>query len=281
MSNQSGLLYIVATPIGNLEDISARAIHCLKEADLIAAEDTRHSKILLKRYGIGTHLTAFHEHNEQNKTSELINKLLAGDCIALISDAGTPLVSDPGYRLICAAHEAGIKLAPIPGPCAAIAALSVAGLPTDAFVFEGFPPAKTKARQAFFERLQDESRTIIFYESAHRVRCSLRDLHHVFGDEREAVIARELTKQFETIKKGKLMDLCRWLEQDPNQQKGEFVFLVAPVSAVDRALTAEAGRIMQILMTELPMSQAAVLAAKITGLKRGDLYRYGLSRPGR
>jgi 16S rRNA (cytidine1402-2'-O)-methyltransferase len=277
VSNQSGTLYVVATPIGNLEDLSPRAQRVLAEADLIAAEDTRHSGKLLQHFGILTPVTAFHEHNERDKAPELIALLSKGKQLALISDAGTPLVSDPGYRLVRAAHAAGVRVAPVPGACAAIAALSASGLPSDRFAFEGFPPAKGVARRAWLERLVHEPRTLIFYESPHRIAESLADMAAVFGDPREAVYARELTKQFETVRHAALGELARWVAEDAKQQLGEIVVLVHGLSAANAAAGgAEGERVLRILLQELPVSQAAALAAGICGRKKNELYELAL-----
>ncbi len=274
----AGTLYVVATPIGNLEDMTPRAIRILAQADLIAAEDTRHSGKLLRHFGIGTETVAVHEHNERSQVPKLIEVLKSGKSIAFITDAGTPLVSDPGFRLVRAARQAGLTVTPVPGACAAIAALSAAGLPSDRFVVEGFPPAKSAARRAMFEKLREESRTLIFYESPHRILESLQDMAEIFGPTREAVLARELTKQFETVRGGALAELHDWVEADKHQQLGEFVILIHGVPRAEReALDAEAERVLRLLLEELPVSQAAALAAKITGLKKNMLYEYALA----
>ncbi len=277
MSNQRGVLYVVATPIGNLEDLAPRARRVLEEVDLVAAEDTRHSGQLLRHFGILTPLTALHEHNERDKTPELIAQLRQDRRIALVSDAGTPLVSDPGYRLVQAAHAAGINVVPIPGACAAIAALSASGLPSDRFAFEGFPPAKAAARRAWLERLAHEPRTLIFYETPHRIVESLHDMLAVFGAEREAVLARELTKQFETIHAAPLAALTRWVEDNREQRMGEIVVLVhGAVPAQDSDTAAEGERVLRVLLQELPVSQAAALAAEISGGRKKALYELAL-----
>ncbi len=277
MTQHTGSLYVVATPIGNLEDMTARAVRVLAEVDLIAAEDTRHSAKLLQHFGITTRLLAVHEHSEQKLLAQLLEHLSRGKSLALISDAGTPLVSDPGYRLVQAAHRAGIRVIPVPGACAAIAALSAAGLPSDRFAFEGFPPARTSARRAFFEGLRAEPRTLVFYETPHRILESLADMAAVFGPGRAAVLARELTKQFETIRAATLSEHCLRLEHDDNERRGEFVIVLhgappAEAGAVDAA----AERVLRILLAELPVKQAAALAASITGVKKNDLYRFAL-----
>ncbi len=273
-----GTLYVVATPIGNLEDMTPRALRVLSGVDLIAAEDTRHSGKLLTHFGIGTKTEALHEHNERSQVPRLIDILKEGKSIAFITDAGTPLVSDPGFHLVRAARQAGIAVVPVPGACAAIAALSAAGLPSDRFVFEGFPPAKSAARRAVFEKLQAEPRTLIFYESPHRILESLADMADIFGAGRQAVLARELTKQFETVRDGTLAELQSWVEGDKHQQLGEFVILIHGLPRVEReAVDAEAERVLTVLLEELPVSQAAALAARLTGLRKNTLYEYALA----
>jgi len=277
----AGTLYVVATPIGNLEDMTPRAIRILSEVDLIAAEDTRHSGKLLKHFGIEAKTEALHEHNERSQVPRLIDILQAGKSIAFITDAGTPLVSDPGFHLVRSARQAGLTVIPVPGACAAIAALSAAGLPSDRFVFEGFPPAKSAARRAVFEKLHEEARTLIFYESPHRILESLKEMTEIFGPEREAVLARELTKQFETVRSGTLTELSEWVSRDPHQQLGEFVILIHGVPRAEReAVDEDAERVLKILLEELPVSQATALAAKITGLKKNRLYEYALNLKG-
>lgn len=280
MSNRA-VLYVVATPIGNLEDMTPRAVRVLSSVDLIAAEDTRHSAGLLRHFGVTTGTAAVHEHNEREQIPRLIELLRQGKSIALISDAGTPLVSDPGFRLVRAARAAGVDVVPVPGACAAVAALSVAGLPSDRFAFEGFPPAKAAARRAFFAGVRGEPRTLVFYEVPHRIVESLADMASVFGAERPAVFARELTKQFETVRAGTLAELHDWARSDPNQQRGEIVVLVHGAPAEDaRASDAEAERILQLLMAELPTSRAVALAAGITGRKKNLLYDRALALTG-
>lgn len=281
MSNQSGILYVVATPIGNLDDLSPRAQRILREVDLIAAEDTRHSNKLLQHYGIDTPVTAFHEHNEREKAPDLVAVVAQGQSLALISDAGTPLVSDPGYRLVRAAHAAGLRVVPVPGACAAVTALSASGLPSDRFAFEGFPPVKPVARRTWLEALAGEPRTLIFYESPHRIVESLADMVTVFGEQREAVYARELTKQFETVRHATLGELASWVTGDKHQQLGEIVVLVhGAAPAGGEAGEEEAGRVLRILIKELPVSQAAALAAEITGQKKNALYDLALQLKG-
>lgn len=272
---KSGILSVLATPIGNLGDLSPRAVETLRGADLIAAEDTRHSRPLLQHFGIATPLTALHEHNERTAVAALVARLQAGANVALVSDAGTPLISDPGFRLVRAARDAGIEVAPIPGACAAIAALSVAGLPSDRFVFEGFLPAKAAARRERLAQLAAETRTLIFYESAHRVDETLADAAAAFGDDRPAVLARELTKLFETVLDGTLAQLQARVAADANQRKGEFVLLVQGAGDDGEARVAEGRRIYAKLGAHLPPSTAAKLAAELSGAPRKALYRGG------
>lgn len=277
----SGVLYIVATPIGNRDDTSQRALTVLSEVDFIAAEDTRHSRHLLQHFNIRTHMLSYHDHNEEQATPQLIEKLQAGKSIALISDAGTPLLSDPGYRLVKAAHEAGIKVSPIPGACAAIAALSASGLPTDRFLFAGFAPSKSAARQTFYGQYRLQTATLIFYESSHRILASLEDMAVVFGKQRQAVLARELTKTFETIKAAPLEALCSWVEADENQRKGEFVVLVQGFDGQQQdEVQVQLESVLGVLMEELPVKQASQLAARIMGLKKNQVYKLALTLKG-
>ena len=268
----AAVLHVVATPIGNLGDLSPRARQVLAEVAAICAEDTRRSGQLLAHFGIATPLLALHEHNEQQLAQRLVARLLAGDSLALVSDAGTPLVSDPGYRLVQAARAAGIRVSPVPGPCALIAALSVAGLPSDRFAFEGFLPAKASARRERLAALAGETRTLVFYESAHRIEESLADLCAAFGGERPAVLARELTKLFETVLDGTLANLQSRVQADPDQRKGEFVLVVQGMGEDADAKLAEGRRVHAILARQLPPSAAAKLAAEITGAPRKALY---------
>ena len=277
MSQRVGTLYIVATPIGNLEDLSPRAQRVLNEVDLIAAEDTRHSGKLTANFAISTRMVAVHDHNEREQVPRLIESLKAGKSIAFISDAGTPLVSDPGFPLVRAARAAALPVVPIPGPCAAIVALSVAGIPSDRFVFEGFLPAKAGPRRLRLAQLKDEIRTMLFYESPHRILECFADLVAAFGAEREAVIARELTKQFETVRDGTLGELQQWLLGDSEQLRGEIVIVVHGASrTVGQLEQAQGERILRILLADLPVSQAAALAAKISGVKKNELYELAL-----
>ena len=273
MSSLPGRLWVVATPIGNLEDLGERAKRVLCDVALIAAEDTRHSAGLLTRIGSSARTVALHEHNEREQCERLVEQLLAGTDVALISDAGTPLVSDPGFRLVRSARAAGIVVSPVPGPSAAIAALSVAGLPSDRFVFEGFLPARSSARRERLQALAADSRTLIFYESSHRIVESLTDMVAVFGASRDAVVARELTKLHETVLDGTLPGLLERVTADSNQQRGEFVVLVSGAGDADADATlAEGRRVFALLREELPAARAAKLAAAITGAARKALY---------
>lgn len=275
------MLYIVATPIGNLDDITLRAIKILQQVDKIAAEDTRHSQQLLQHFKIRKPLIALHEHNERTQSNKLIEALKVGENIAIISDAGTPLVSDPGFRLVKLAHENNIRVVPIPGACALITAICASGLPTDRFIFEGFLPAKANARKARLAALRSEVRTFIFYEAPHRLLATLKDLGEIFGFKRHATLARELTKTFETIQYGDLQYLLNFVANDINQQKGEVVIVVAGKTTVSRNaavdISAEAKNILVVLLKELPLKQAASLTAKITGTRKRELYNYGLT----
>lgn len=277
MPNAPARLYVVATPIGNLEDMTARAVRTLAQVDLVAAEDTRESGKLLRHFGITKPMVSFHEHNERRMVPRLIRQLHEGKSIALLSDAGTPLVSDPGYHLVSAAHAAGIPVTPLPGACAAIAALSVSGLPSDHFAFEGFPPPKAAARRRRFEQLRDEPRTLIFYEAPHRIAECLADMAQVFGVDRPAAFARELTKQFETVRAAALGELYEWVSTDADQRRGEIVVLVgAPRAVAAPTPDAEAERVLRVLLAELPPRRAAALAARLTGVPRNRLYARAL-----
>lgn len=284
-SVETGVLYVVATPIGNLADISQRALAVLAGVDVIAAEDTRHSGRLLQQYQITTKTLALHDHNERDRAPDVVARLAQGKSVALISDAGTPLISDPGFHLVRLAREQGFKVIPVPGASAMVAALSAAGLPSDRFVFEGFLPAKTAARKKRLETMATEIRTLIFYEAPHRLLDTLADMVAVFGESRHVVLAREITKTFETIKGDAVAALLEWASNDADQQKGEMVLLVKGVSTDggeenDVANNAEAQRILKILLDDLPLSQASALAAKITGGKKKPLYQLGLSLGG-
>lgn len=282
MSNAAGRLYIVATPIGNRDDITLRAIEVLRSVDRILAEDTRHSRRLLDHIGVNRPLIAVHEHNELQAVERLVGWLLAGESLALISDAGTPLISDPGFPLVRACRAHGIGVVPVPGASALLAALSVSGLPTDRFRFEGFLPRRQQARLTALQSLTHETVTLVFYESSHRVLETLHDMLSVFGGGREAVLARELTKLHETVLSGALGDLVAQVEADENQRRGEFVLLVAGVAEGDAADTRpEADALLRILLDDLPVKQAAGLAARITGQKKNLLYQRALELAGR
>lgn len=269
-------LYVVATPIGNLSDISARAVQVLQAVDLIAAEDTRHSSGLIKHLDVDTPMIACHDHNEAAACKSVLDRLSAGQCVALISDAGTPLISDPGYKIVRSAREQGFRVAPIPGACAVISALSAAGLPTDRFAFEGFLPAKAQARQKRLQQLVDSNCTLVFYEAPHRIVATLQAMAEVFGAQRQAVLARELTKRYETIIDGSLAELASQVNTDRNQQRGEMVILVSGSAALDDERSneeQEADRVLRILLAELPAKQASALAVQLTGLKKNYLYK--------
>lgn len=271
MSIEGGILHIVATPIGNLGDLSPRALELLGAVALVAAEDTRHSGALLAHFGLRARMVSLHDHNEEARTTEILRRLGAGESVALVSDAGTPLVSDPGFRLVAAARAAGFRVSPVPGPCAAVAALSVAGLPTDRFVFEGFLPARSAARCERLEFLAPESRTLIFYESPRRIAGALADMAGVLGGDRPAVVARELTKLHEEVRGGTLDELAAWTEV--NALRGEIVVVVHGRSRRDGdGLGDDARRTLGLLLAELPLKQSVGLAAAITGAPRNILY---------
>lgn len=277
MTVESGTLYVVATPIGNLEDISARALRVLREVDAIAAEDTRHTGQLLAHFGIDTALFSLHEHNERARLEQVVARLRGGQALALVSDAGTPLISDPGFPLVRELRRQGLPVIAVPGPSSVLAALSVAGLPTDRFVFEGFLPAKAGARRDRLQALAAEDRTLVFLEASHRIAEMLVDLATVFGAERPAVVARELTKRYEEVQSAPLGDLVTWVTADGNRQKGEFVVVVGGAPAVSEADTPEVRRLLTILLAEFPASRAVVIAAKLTGLRKKPLYDLALT----
>jgi 16S rRNA (cytidine1402-2'-O)-methyltransferase len=274
----AGTLYVVATPIGNLQDLSERARQVLAGASLVAAEDTRHSRQLLEAHGIETRLVSVHEHNESERVPEILATLHGGASVALVSDAGTPLISDPGLRIVRAVIDAGIEVRAVPGPCAAIAALSISGLATERFGFEGFLPQKPGARREQIAALASDTRTLIFYEAPHRVVECLADLSAILGSQRPAVVARELTKVFETVYRGSLAELARRAEGDADMQRGEIVIIVeGRAGSSDDAERAELERVLTVLVAELPVSQAASLAAKLTGASRNLAYQLALS----
>ncbi len=277
----SAILYCVATPIGNLADMTARAVTVLAAVDKIYAEDTRVSRKLLTHLGIQKSLVSLHEHNEEARVKTVLTELQAGHTLALISDAGTPLISDPGYRLVREVVAAGFQVVPVPGACALIAALSVAGLPTDRFVFEGFLPAKPAARRVALKALGVEARTLVFYESSHRIEGLLEDIDSVLGAGRELVIARELTKLFESFYRGTVAELLARIRTDADMRKGEFVVMLTGVEAnTDDAAhsTLSAEHILQVLLDEaLPVKQAAKIAARLTGQPKNSLYRQAMA----
>ena len=270
--SQAGL-YVVATPIGNLEDISYRAVRILTEADLVAAEDTRHSRVLLSHYNISTPMQAVHEHNETQVTGQILERITNGEAVALISDAGTPLISDPGYRLVQAAREANLPVHVVPGPSAVTAALSVAGLPPDRFAFEGFLPSKTSARRKKLESLGRETRTLVFFESSHRIEDSIDDMSKAFGGHRLAAVCRELTKKFETVLRAPLTEISEQLAQDKNQTRGEFVVVVDGFEGSEDEALSNAYSMAKALLEFLPASQAARVAAKLNDVPRRKVYQ--------
>jgi 16S rRNA (cytidine1402-2'-O)-methyltransferase len=277
-----GTLYVVATPIGNLGDLSTRAREVLAGVALIAAEDTRRTRLLLQSCGVDTALTSLHEHNEMRKSEALVARLAAGEAIALVSDAGTPLISDPGFDLVTAARARGVPIVAIPGPCAAIAALSIAGLPTDRFTFEGFLPAKSSARLAKLQELRHETRTLIFYEAPHRLQEVLRDMVATFGTDRAATVSRELTKRFETTYASALGQLAEKAQHDADMARGEIVIVVAGAAPAEPGpqTTLSAERVLRALLDDLPPSQAAKIAARLTGEKRSELYSLAVQLAG-
>ena len=276
LDNQVACLYIVATPIGNLSDMSQRAIEILQSVDLIAAEDTRHSGILLQYFSIKRPIISLHDHNEEQRSEVLLAKLQQGESIALISDAGTPLISDPGYKLVSLVRDHNIKVVPIPGSCSAIAALSASGLATDRFTFEGFLPSKQGARRQILEDLVDENRTLIFYENPRRLQDCLTDMVAIFGNHRRACIARELTKLHETIMTQPLEQLLEWVSANKNQQKGEAVLLVEGLKQKKNSSEAEINRVLTLLLKDLSVKQAVVLASSLLEVSKNTTYEMAL-----
>ncbi|MGH8432237.1 MAG: 16S rRNA (cytidine(1402)-2'-O)-methyltransferase, partial [Solimonas sp.] len=274
-------LYVVATPIGNLGDLSPRALAVLRAVDAICAEDTRTSGALLGHFGVKKPLTALHDHNEEQVAGGLIDKLRAGQSLALVSDAGTPLISDPGFRLVRAVREAGLPVVALPGPCAAIAALSISGLPSDRFLFIGFLPAKAGQRRAALEELARQTATLVIYESSHRIADCLDDIAAVLGAERRVCLARELTKLFEESHVAGAGALRAWLDENPHREKGEFVLVIEGTARQETADSIEAARILRILAGALGASQAARLTAEITGMKKRELYELAIQLGGR
>ncbi len=278
MSQVQGQLYIVATPIGHLDDISQRAIAILRQVSWVAAEDTRHSGKLLSHLGISARFLALHDHNEKQRAASLLQKLQAGEDVALISDAGTPLISDPGYSLVRLCRDAGVRVVPVPGPCALIAALCCAGLPTDKFHFIGFLPAKSGQRQQVLQQIPNNVGTLICYEAARRVKDTLADVVAVFGEERKLVLAKELTKTFEHFEHGTAASITAWLEEDPQRCQGEMVLMIAPAAAkADDDIHPAAVQTLKLLLSELPLKKAAALTAEIHGEKKNALYKLGLT----
>ncbi|QSP96158.1 16S rRNA (cytidine(1402)-2'-O)-methyltransferase [Marinobacter salinisoli] len=274
-----GTLYIVATPIGNLDDLSPRATRTLASVDVVAAEDTRHSGRLLQHLGIQKRMIALHDHNEKDRAEALISYLDKGHDVALISDAGTPLISDPGYVLVRIARERGFRVSPVPGPCALVAALSAAGLPTDRFLFAGFLPAKRSGRRSALDALRRETATLVFYESPHRIMDAVSDMEAVFGEARELVLGRELTKTFETFYAGSITEVRQQLEVDPHGSRGEFVVMVrgaesAAAAGAESALDVD--RLLQLLLPELPVKKVAKVVAELSGQSKNELYQRAL-----
>lgn len=270
-------LYIVATPIGNLGDISQRALDVLTKVDVIACEDTRHTGKLLSAFSIKNKTMSLHDHNERQRQEQVANMLQEGKTIALVSDAGTPLISDPGFHLVRHCRSVGLNVSPVPGACAAISALSVAGLPTDKFSFEGFLPSKSGARQASLKALAEEARTMVFYDAPRRAIDTVRDIVSTLGGERYIVIARELTKTFETIYGDSAENLLTWLEQDPNQLKGEMVLIIEGYKAQENEISAEVIRTLKLLLAEMKPKKACAIAAEIYGVKKNALYDVALN----
>ena len=273
---EPGTLYIVATPIGNLEDLSPRAQRILSAVDLILAEDTRHSARLLRAFDIRTRTLAFHENNEERMTGRIISRLAAGSSVALIADAGTPLISDPGFKLVRQAHAQNIPVSPVPGPAALIAALSAAGVAPGKFLFEGFAPARAEARRKRMAALAGAAHTLVFYEAPHRIKAFLADAATIFGPGREASIARELTKKFETIRQGTLGGLIEWMEQDPDQRRGEFVVIIAGAGE-EHTDIAELTALLKVLLKSLSLKQAVRIATELTGAPRNEIYDLAVS----
>jgi len=274
--NEIACLYIVATPIGNLADMSQRAIEILQSVDVIAAEDTRHSGFLLQHFAIKTPSVSLHDHNEQQRSETLLARLQQGESVALISDAGTPLISDPGYKLVSLVREHGIPVVPIPGSCAVIAALSASGLPSDRFSFEGFLPSKQGARLQTLEKLAADTRTLIFYDSPRRLQSTLIDMVAIFGEQRRACLARELTKLHETINTKPLAELLDWVRNDANQQRGECVLLVEGAKQHQDASEVEVNRVLGLLLKELPIKKAAAITSALLAISKNNAYDMAL-----
>jgi len=277
VSSHPGILYVVATPIGNLGDITVRAQQILSSVDFVAAEDTRRTLPLLNHLGISKPLVALHEHNERQRIESLLDRIVAGENMALVSDAGTPLISDPGYHLVRQARQRGIMVSPIPGVSALVAALSVSGLPTDHFRFEGFLPHKRNARRACLQALVKESVTLVFYESSHRILAAVEDMCEILGNDREAILARELTKVYETVLGYNLQEILTALQNDSNQSRGEFVVIVKGVEAkVVNHDAAETDRLIALLLAEMPLKSVSRVVSQYTGLAKNDIYQKAL-----
>jgi 16S rRNA (cytidine1402-2'-O)-methyltransferase len=280
-SNRTGVLTIVATPIGNLNDMVPRAVQTLQSVSLIACEDTRHSKKLLNHFSIDKPCVAYHDHGDRHITEKLLLRLEKGEDIALISDAGTPLISDPGYRLVAEARSRGITVVPVPGACAAIAALSVSGLPTDSFYFGGFLPAKTGQRKTALNDLKAATETLVFYEAPHRIVETIVDMAEIFGRQRQAFMAREISKTFETFLQGSLDELQQQIYLDTNQQRGEIVLVVAGEDEKSANTSVDSEKVLRLLLKELPASKAASLTAKICGVDKKAMYQAALDLQGK
>lgn len=275
MNSKAGTLYVVATPIGNLDDMTYRAVETLKQVDFVLAEDTRHASILFKRFDVRTPLSSFHEHNERKQLPKILSLLAEGQKIALISDAGTPLISDPGYLLVSEARNNGLNVIPVPGASAVIAALSASGLPTDKFCFEGFIPPKSGQRKALFETCANRSCTTVMYESSHRILQSLTHLREILGSQRKIVVARELTKKFETFYSGNTEQVLTKVMEKKENQKGEFVIITSGIRASTQD-DLQAKKILEVLMEEMPLKPASRLVAKLIGGNRNHIYQLGL-----
>jgi 16S rRNA (cytidine1402-2'-O)-methyltransferase len=272
-----GELYLVATPIGDMTDIAPRALDILSTVDIVAVEDKRRSSRLFSHFGIKTPMISYHDHSEEKQVKKIIDELLCGKSVALISDAGTPLISDPGYKLVNAAKDKSIKVSPVPGPCALIAAISASGLPSDRFIFEGFLPSKSIPRVTKIQNISADSRTIIFYEAPHRILETLIDMIKVIGPSRKIVLARELTKTYETFISGTLESVLQIIEKDLNQQKGEIVIVLAGADSSEKKIeTQDSKRILSVLLEELPLKQAVSLGSKITGIQKNIFYKLAL-----
>mgnify|MGYP003921279335 CR=1 FL=1 len=276
-SNQSGTLYIVATPIGNLGDMVPRAVETLQSVSVIACEDTRHSKKLLDHFSIDKPCIAYHDHTDKKSSYNILKRLRAGEDVALISDAGTPLISDPGYRLVSEARQQGYSVIPIPGASAVVAALSVSGLPTDKFKFMGFLPAKSTQRKTSLSAVKGSAETMVYYEAPHRIADTIADMLDIFGADRPAFMAREISKTFETYLQGSMAELLALVQADSNQQRGEIVLVIAGAANESDVVSVDSEKVLGLLLKELPLTKAASLTAKISGGDKKQLYQLGLS----